>query len=135
MDRRIFIGGGVLLVGALGAGAVPLIARIRKEMALEEDPLAQPFVLAHFCDEQTIRDIGTAYRKRFPDERQAEELRKRLFVSKDGAIPATADKQTIREFLDRKIHDEFENDQVLNISGWILSRTEAQQCALLSLRA
>lgn len=129
MKRRTFI---IALVSVGAATAVPIINHHRKHV-LARDPLMRPNVLANFCDGGTIRDIGTLYRSEVPEENEENKLRELLLANEPGNTADTTDEKVICDMLDKKISDEFKNGKIVIEDGWVLSETEARQCALFSL--
>jgi hypothetical protein len=84
----------------------------------ESDALSHPDFLSHVCDAATIAKIGEAYRTQAPDEAQKDTL---IGLLKAGVDP-------------RHIQAEYAAGNTVILKGWVLSRTEARQCALYSLR-
>jgi hypothetical protein len=111
MKRRTFI----YLAGAT-ALAVPFVRCHHYSSTLTRS-LSQPDFLGHICDEATIRDIGAAYRVRTPDEAKEDKLVSLLLPQQ----------------LDVAIHNDYTTGKVVTVKGWVLSLTEARQCALYSL--
>lgn len=112
MDRRAFLAAGAT---ALGFAATSCGAR-------ESDPgaLARPALLASLGND-TVRAIGERYRTLYPAERDASALRRAIL----------ADREPIAALVAR----DFDVGRVVVIDGWILSVTEARQCALFTLVA
>jgi hypothetical protein len=79
--------------------------------------LETPDFLSHICDTPTIRQLGAAYRAQTP----AEATQETLITLLQPGITA----QTIRS--------DYANGNIVTLRGWVLSRTEARQCALFSL--
>lgn len=129
MKRRTFI---VTLVSVGVATAVPIINYHRKHV-FTRDPLMRPHVLANFCDGGAIREIGTFYRSAVPEENEEKKLRKLLLTNERGNTADTTDEKTICDMLDKKISEEFKKGKIVIEDGWVLSETEARQCALFSL--
>jgi hypothetical protein len=93
-------------------------------------------MLASMCDDKTVREIGAAYRLRTPDEGKQDNLISLLLSSSggnQGQSNSEADNARLAQQLDKTIRDDFATNKVLNINGWVLSLTEARQCALYSL--
>jgi hypothetical protein len=91
--------------------------------------LAHPALIEMFGAERT-REIGTAYRAAVPQESTAAALR--------SAISSSRRRGFARRFnrsMDAQVHDDFETGRTVLVSGWVLSQTEARQCALYSLSA
>jgi len=88
--------------------------------------LAQPALLEMFGAERT-RAIGTAYRAAVPTEQTVGDLH--------AAIMGSQRRWHWGKSLDAQVHDDFEAGRTVLVSGWVLSQTEARQCALYSLSA
>jgi hypothetical protein len=89
---------------------------------------ALPMLFSHLADKDMIRETGQAYRKLFPKEDDQSVLTKLLIgeqASKNGA--------DIQNMLDKCVLDDFKTDKIVTPAGWILSVTEARQCALYSI--
>jgi hypothetical protein len=58
-----------------------------------------------------------------------------LMLNDTVPLPATepARSEYIQARLNSNVHDDFKNAHIVVIKGWVLSITEARQCALLSL--
>ena len=93
----------------------------------QEQLLAEPELLSHIWDTTTISDIGETYRKQFSDENS--ELRLTEILSNYSSTEST----TTIDLLRQQILDDYRQENTVMIDGWILSRTEARQCALFSL--
>ncbi len=98
-----------------------------------QNPLINPEALNRFCSEQEIREIGIRYTKLFPDENVKEKLIDLLLtnIKINKIIP---DRPTLIEMLDKKIYEDFNASKIIIINGWVISVTEARQCALFSLK-
>jgi len=48
-------------------------------------------------------------------------------------IDESADSALVASQLAKKIQQDFQQDKTVVVDGWVLSRTEARQCALFSL--
>lgn len=69
-----------------------------------------------------------------PGESSPESLIEQLMVGSNGdLIPETADSLSLQKMMAEKVQADFENGETVVVRGWILSRTEARQCALFSL--
>jgi hypothetical protein len=91
--------------------------------------LAQPALLEMFGAERT-RAIGTAYRATVPQESTAAALRSAISSSRSGWFA-----RRFNRSIDAQVRDDFEAGRTVFVSGWVLSQTEARQCALYSLSA
>lgn len=123
MKRRQFI-----LWSGLGISAIAIPTWYYKFYTPEYDQLlTEPELLSHIWDGTTIGDIGETYRKQFSDENSERKLAKLL-----SDYASTASTTTI-EMLRQQIADDYSQENTVMVDGWILSRTEARQCALFSL--
>jgi hypothetical protein len=91
-----------------------------------------PSFLAGIVEEKLIREIGAGYCNSFSNEKDKDLLQRILL---DGYSDEKADENSIMLFLQEKVNRDFmeEGDKVVVINGWVLSRTEARQCALYFL--
>lgn len=98
--------------------------------------LSQPQVLLRLCDAPTIQKIGEAYRAKVPAESGKEALTDRLLEDSSGnPISENIDNTALHALLNRKIFQDFEAGRIVTLHGWMLSVTEARQCALFSLQS
>ncbi len=96
--------------------------------------LSHPQALQHLFDSKTIHEIGEVYKKQAKDESDETALVKLLSADKQGKpINETADSASIASILSQKIQEDFEQNKIVVVNGWVLSLTEARQCALFSL--
>jgi hypothetical protein len=118
LDRRQFL-------SAAAAGAAITLIGVRSAY---HDPdardLAHPELLAALGRE-TVREIGQAYRALVPEESDATTLEAAL----------RAERRAARESTDDPVRADFAAGRVIVVSSWVLSRIEARQCALFSLRS
>jgi hypothetical protein len=128
MKRRIFV---KLAVAATAGLYLPGAACSSKNNSLT-NMLSQPNALQHICDAETIREIGKAYRKLVPSENQ-EALIRSLSANIGHAIDESKDSDLVSSVLEKKIRQDFKENNTMVVDGWILSVTEARQCALFSL--
>ncbi|MEP7376332.1 MAG: hypothetical protein ABI675_23245 [Chitinophagaceae bacterium] len=128
MRRRTFI---MATIAVAATAAVPIIGYRRKHL-LSDDPLMRPNVLAHFCDGDTIRDIGVKYRTQVPLEDKRQKLVDLLLTKNNGEKVESSNYRKVSELLENKIQSEFKTGKIIVEDGWVLSETEARQCALFS---
>ncbi|MES1215911.1 MAG: hypothetical protein ABUT20_10365 [Bacteroidota bacterium] len=130
MKRRTFVllslySGAAISIPSWGCGT---------ESAVAVKPWMQPQLLSHICDAKTLQEIGTAYRNKFSDESKEKQLIDLLLTdSTNKAVPVTSEDALINSLLDQKIQKDFESGKTVIVKGWVLSETEARQCALFSL--
>jgi hypothetical protein len=123
MDRRQFLrltGATAVAIGSSGCSAGP---------EYDVRSLAQPELLATL-GAGPVRAIGSRYRSVTPKERDADSLRAAILESRPmraRLLPASSPP------ISSVIHDDFQKGRTVVLNGWILSLTEARQCALFSL--
>jgi hypothetical protein len=128
MQRRKFI-----QVSAVGATAI-VIAGIscKGRHPAFYDVLDKPLKLSGICDLNTIRNIGMTYRLQTPAESEADKLAELLSMDSAGnKISSSTDDLFIQNLINQKIKHDFETDSTVIVNGWVLTLTEARQCALL----
>jgi hypothetical protein len=128
MKRRIF----VKLVSVATAGMyLPVMGCHGNDNRLTSI-LSQPNALQHICDAETIRQIGNAYQKLVPGE-DKETLIKLLSPNVGQAIDESKDGNLVSSVLEKRVRQDFQENKTMVVDGWVLSVTEARQCALFSL--
>jgi len=121
MERRAFV--------RLSAyTALVLAVPFAEGCTAKPDPLTQPLLFSHFADKKTITEAGAAYRKIMPRENNATTLRQLLSEDKP-----TMDAKVLKSLLDKQVKQDFVSAKTIMVAGWVLSVTEARQCALFSL--
>lgn len=132
MKRRTFIltGLGTAALAGIGLG-IPIYRHFHHTHFDTGDPCTTPMELGSFCDEATLKAIGKAYCKAYPAEANPTQL-KQLILG-DFPKASVQDDYTRFNFILDKVHHDFASEQEVILEGWVLSRTEARQCALLSL--
>jgi len=123
MKRRNFV-----LLGTAGAAiiAIPSWYYMYRDSSYDE-LLTEPELLSYIWDGNTIHEIGKIYREQYPDENSEPKLVKLLMK---GNLTDTI---TITKFLQQQIQEDYKIKDIVMIDGWLLSVTEARQCALFSL--
>jgi len=117
LDRRQFLG-----VAAAGA-AITLAGSV----GIDHDPTFGAHTLAHpelliALGPEAVREIGEAYRKLVPAENDRATL-ERALRAELGATRSNED----------PVRADFAAGRVIVVRDWMLSCTEARQCALFSL--
>jgi hypothetical protein len=123
MERRRFL-------GLIGGGAVAaLVTGCNGGSAVDARALAHPDLLDALGAER-VRALGARYRELTPAEHDAAALEDtirrsmpfsaRLFGGGESGVT-------------RLVRDDFADGRTVVVDGWILSATEARQCALFSL--
>jgi hypothetical protein len=124
MNRKLFI-----TSASLAAIALPVTYYFKSNKWDDYPPTALPEFLISFCTIKDVIDIGVAYIKMTPAENTNLILTNLIVVGKETRKKSAA---TV-EIIESKIKDDFTNKDTLIINGWVISRTEARQCALFSL--
>jgi hypothetical protein len=130
MKRKKFLVIGAVAVAAV---AVPVTIKLRNRKKVRNRPIQEPRILGSFCNDEDIREIGMDYRKRVPDEAEKQKLTELLLKNDSGNKIDPTDKEAVSDWLDKKTDEEFKADNTLVVAGWVVSVTEARQCALYSL--
>jgi hypothetical protein len=131
MKRKKFIL--ITSAAALAIASVPAYNYYKKKSKYY-NPLTTPDDLNRFCDDKIIREIGTSYRTMVPAENEKTKLTNLLLTGEDGKLADRSDNVAVWELIDKKVRNEFHDyNKLLVIKGWVISPTEARQCALFSL--
>ena len=93
--------------------------------------LSNPVFLSRLFDKKMISEAGKAYLQKKPAEDDNDKLIQLL--SGNSSIANSADETAIHKYLDQKVKEDFEAGNITLVKGWVLSVTEARQCALFSL--
>jgi|HubBroStandDraft_5_1064220.scaffolds.fasta_scaffold581177_1 hypothetical protein len=130
MKRRKFI-----FLSALAAGAfsVPFLDCARADPGLEKE-LKLPEILSQLLDAKSIQEIGKKYAALHPEQYSLDLLEQGLNKDADGK-PFASDTPAgkIYATLAKRIQQDFDSANILILNGWVISETEARQCALFSL--
>jgi len=130
MKRRTFLL--ATTVVTLGAVSIPVI-KYYNNHSKSYDPLIMPDDMGRFCEEKAIRAIGIQYRKEVPAEDSKIKLKELLLTDDNGTLTSTDDKLVVLELMEKKILKDFADYKIHVLTGWVISATEARQCALFSL--
>jgi len=128
MQRRKF-----LSVSAVGTTAIMITGISCKSRRSDfYNILDKPARLSGICDVKTIMEIGKTYYLQTPAERGTDKLADLLSVDFAGnKIPSSSKELFIQNLMNQKINHDFETDHTVIVNGWVLTVTEARQCALL----
>ncbi|MDH5368225.1 MAG: hypothetical protein OEW67_14675 [Cyclobacteriaceae bacterium] len=123
MKRREFIIG----AASIAAISIPSVYYYFNLGDADYNPLiAEPQSLSLIWDTETITSIGSKYLQQYPDENNKQTLVKKIVKNISGSDEVVIQK------LNKQIKKDFEIGNTVLIDGWILSKTEARQCALLT---
>ena len=124
MNRRYFLATSLLSSFSFSAFA-------KGYQALDEeaqlDLPVNPGLLNILKDEDTIFNIGSSYLKVNPAERNLKRLRRKIYAEDGKEELESADE------IEKVIRNDFAAGRIIQLNGWILSVTEARQCALFAL--
>ena len=123
MKRRQFIGLSAYLAAAI---SFPLFESCAGNVS--DSVIAEPSLLMRILDKKNIIAVGKKYLDTVPDENDKTKLIHSL-VGKNSI----ADSSVVRSQLDKQCNEDFNSDNTRIVNGWVLSRTEARQCALFSI--
>ena len=120
LDRRQF----------LSAAAVGTMSVISRGPRVDHPSTTSPRDLAHpllllALGPAAVREIGDAYRALVPTESDRASLETLLRAELSAARSSNVD----------PVRADFAAGRVIVVRDWVLSRTEARQCALFSLRS
>jgi len=127
MQRRSFLW---LSFASTAALTVPSWYCSNREATLVKT-LSVPVVLSGFCDANTLKEIGNQYRQKTPAENAQDKLQQLL--QQAAGTKKAADHKALRSSIQATITEDFKAGRIININGWVLSVTEARQCALFSI--
>lgn len=123
MKRRNFF---LLSLAGLATIAVPSYL-IWKKREQEKNPLYEPKILHTILEPAAIVEMGKMYCEKFQDTTLNDRLQNFLI---DKGIGENSDLESI---LAQEVKKDFETGNTIMLDGWILSETEALQCALYSI--
>ncbi len=129
MKRRTFIYTGVAVAAGITLSDLLLL---NNEPKWKKQPFLYPFILSNILDEGSLRVIGNSYRVKRPDEDSKIKLLNAI-TSGMLTIQTTNDKLHQAMEIEKNVELDFKSDKLIVIKGWVISETEARQCALLSL--
>ena len=127
----------ILRMIAAGAGTIGLMG-FRPALSVTQDSAAKARKLTSIInDYDSARDLGIEYLRIIPDEANINTL-VNLLSSTHHLIPLDIEMTKpidLRNAISRQLQFDFKSNEVINLHGWILSRTEVRLCALSALMA
>jgi hypothetical protein len=118
MQRRHFVNLAAYTATAL---AFPLANGCsNKQIKIE----SQPLLFSHLVAVKTIVQTGVAYRRANRNEDDKNKLKELL---------SPGNNPDARAMLDNEVKNDFKTGKITIVKGWVLSVTEARQCALFSI--
>jgi tRNA pseudouridine-54 N-methylase len=130
MKRRTFIYTGIGITALLGLGDLFLL---NYESKWKKQPFLYPLILSNILDEECLRIVGNSYRVMRPDENSKAKLLNAITSEMQTIHGKTNDISNQAMEIEKIVEKDFKSERLIVIKGWVLSETEARQCALLSL--
>ena len=125
MKRRTFI---------ISSAALIISAPFASYLLFSEDKLSilkKPETLIHICNNEELFKIGRQYLSSNPLENSKDLLIDKLLSSTNSFKKNNM--ESILNYILKKIEHDFKNMEFITIQGWVISITEARQCALLAV--
>lgn len=115
------------------AGISPLSSGLySKVLFTHAPPLSLDALIGFFPEPKSAIIIGNEYLNHFGKEVQPRQLLSELPTTLTQINPQTKKKELFKQ-IDEHIRRDFSAQNVVNIHGWVLAKTELTLCALLSL--
>jgi hypothetical protein len=127
MKRKNFI-----ITASLLAVGLPVAYYVKKHNS-QPNPLITPDLLSRFCDDMVLKAMGTNYRSLIPEEDGQQKLTDLILTDADGKKVKPSDWTAVEKLIAKKSGEDFSSNKTIVLQGWVISLTEARQCALLSL--
>lgn len=121
IKRRTFI---IVIAALILAISSRWILRFFRNLFI--NPIGKPELLSLIINDNAIQAIGQKYRSQFPEESSEGQIIKKLEESGVTNMSTTSTFET-------RIKEDFKTGKVQVVDGWVLSVTEARQCALFSI--
>lgn len=128
MNRRYFID---IISRSLPFLFLPVVGCSSKNYI--EEIISIPYSLSYFVTLNQILTIGKQYLKLFPDEADYSFLKGILYNKADSGIINEYELKVIQNLINKEVRKDYQDDKTIILNGWILSITEARQCALFYL--
>jgi len=121
LDRRNF-----LKLGA--SAAIGLVSSACYGEHAEADALDRPNLLEMLGSDR-VRSLGTRYLATVPGENSAQALRAAIAERRSSPLHVAWARTSVED----AVREDFADGRTVIIDGWVLSLTEARQCALFAL--
>jgi hypothetical protein len=123
MKRRQFIS-----LAAVGTAGLVWPARGRPDASDPLATLARPRLLDVLRNQRIVRELGRRYRVLVPAENDPRALAGAILTDANTATP-----EMLAHRVNERVQRDFAEDRTITVDGWVLSLTEARQCALYSM--
>lgn len=128
MNRRQFIQSSYFFASILAFSSLTCNKANKKD-----ELLRKPEMLSEICSEEVIREIGLQYRRQSNIGKDENVLKNRILMTLIGRKLLTDfSTSDLNKMVLKKVQKDFEDGNYKIINGWIISETEAMQCALFS---
>lgn len=131
LKRRTFIITGIAAVSGAAIGSFYLLRG--NETKWKKQPLIYPLVLSNFLNEASLRSVGKSYLSAHPEDNSGIKLSNEITKDISSYSSKPGDETEMAQAIEKQVEMEFKSGRLLNLQGWVMSETEARQCALLSL--
>ncbi len=128
MKRKDFV-----IYTILVSASLPVAYYLKKHKWGAKKSIDYPEFLGSIFDDERINAFGIEYRKQVPSEDNKSTLTNLILTNTKGKKTNSSDKYEIQDLVSSKNVEDFKNGNVVIIGGWIISKTEARQCALFSI--
>jgi hypothetical protein len=128
MKRRTFI-----ISASTVAVGIPVAYYLTKHKWRTGNPLSMPDMLSNFCKEEELKAMGIKYREMVPAESEKQKLTDLLLTDNNGKKIRASNTSLVETTISDKIRGEFNTNNTILVNGWVITVTEARQCALFSL--
>ena len=98
-------------------------------------PTLGQHLIAVLNDRESARVVGLAYLHSVPQEADVQVLVELIALGFTGGseLLRNATGEKLRQLLDLRIRQDFAEERMVTLHGWLLSLTEARLCALATL--
>lgn len=99
----------------------------------KDELLHKPEMLSEICSEEVILEIGLQYRRQTNIGKDENDWKNRILINLLGTkLLSDVSTSNLNKIILAKVQKDFEVGNYKIINGWIISETEAMQCALFS---
>jgi hypothetical protein len=121
-----------LLLGALGVGASLFARAPGWPFIASGRPVTAKRLIGLLTDPHSAAALGASYLHAVPKEASARVLTSLLVhsLSRHNVSPELLSDEQLRECVRGASTNDFDQERIFELEGWILARTEARLCAL-----
>ena len=134
MSRRVNSRRRILLKVVLGLIPATALARFTPTVGFSQMPDDLVLQLVSlFNDRESAAAIGREYLQQLPEEADTQILAQQILGRDSTRLRGMVEQNDLGALMSERINGDYEQERVLAVKGWILSRTELRLCALVSL--